>query len=550
MGLPILLEPVTAKELSQLSRRWPTYAGRTLYVTLVASVLFLFTQGLARSPSLSPSEYAHLGRSLFETTLALQLAFAALASAAAGCDLIAREVRSGTLGLLLLTPLSAKAIVRGKFAAVIAQAGVLVLGGVPAIAISSYLGGAGYGDVAWAALLTLAWAAAVGALALYFSALLRSGFAALAATVLVLSASLGVPALLGAADRDWLGIAACVHPVFAAFAREFLNPGLTWQVAIPCFLATLASAAAAGLLLWRAAGRVERRAVPEGGEWQRQRERRAVEIAKHREATGAPRVRVLTSYRAVWDENPLLWKEFVLRPALRIPSKWRWRAGFLLLGLILWTWVEARAGREVSAFAVWGTLFTVLALVSGITLFVRDRGARRTDLLLSAPVTSWDLVRARLMAGLVFPETIGAMALFALTIVCWWGSLFLSAALVSALFLGFAYVLGGLAGVAARTVRGAFLVGGGILAALLALLPWACAALDPSGSLGAGLLPAVHPLAALEGAERSRVSRSEMFGRLQDLLPLCLLLYGSAIPALVWLLVRRFDRAVRRGETP
>ncbi|MBI3854069.1 MAG: hypothetical protein HY293_00095, partial [Planctomycetes bacterium] len=61
-----LLDPVAVKEVSGLSRRWQTFAGRCVYVVLIGVIVWIFWRKFDRDqvfPTLS--DYARLGRDLF-----------------------------------------------------------------------------------------------------------------------------------------------------------------------------------------------------------------------------------------------------------------------------------------------------------------------------------------------------------------------------------------------------------------------------------------------------------------------------------------------------
>ena len=111
MKTPDFLDPVTLKEIYGISRRGQTYVGRVLYVGITALILYEFWRmNVAQTPFLSPSAYAALGRSLFSQFVPFQMLMVTIAAVVSSADRIIREDRAGTLGLLLLTPLTARRI--------------------------------------------------------------------------------------------------------------------------------------------------------------------------------------------------------------------------------------------------------------------------------------------------------------------------------------------------------------------------------------------------------------------------------------------------------
>src|SRR6185503_16405625 len=159
------LDPVFLKDLEGPSRRWRLYVGRMLYVSLVGVAVYLFLGEL--TGSLSPSASAQLGRRLFMCIVTLQMGYLTVAMAHQAADLLLREARSGTLQLMLLTPLSGWRIALGKWKAVMAHAATLILSGLPLLAAAAYLGGIRPRDLLWSSSLSFALAGLSSALALF-----------------------------------------------------------------------------------------------------------------------------------------------------------------------------------------------------------------------------------------------------------------------------------------------------------------------------------------------------------------------------------------------
>ncbi|HVR85560.1 MAG TPA: ABC transporter permease subunit, partial [Planctomycetota bacterium] len=181
-------DSVALKELRGVSRRWQTYVGRCLYVGITAALLFQYWKdNWVTAPdgqlALSVSQYAVLGRAIFERCEWVSLALTVLAAVIAGAEMIARETRARTLDLLLLTPLTPFRVVLGKWKAAMMIAGALYLCSIPVLAIAVYLGGVAPIDLARSVAFTLGMASAAAALGLYSSARLKSTGAAVAATV-------------------------------------------------------------------------------------------------------------------------------------------------------------------------------------------------------------------------------------------------------------------------------------------------------------------------------------------------------------------------------
>jgi ABC-type transport system involved in cytochrome c biogenesis permease component len=101
----VIADPVAAKELRTVSRRWQTYVGRVLFVAATGYLIYAFTKDALRA-TMSPSAYAELSRQLFVRCEAVTTVLTVLAAVIAASDMLAREIRNGSLGLLLLTDLT------------------------------------------------------------------------------------------------------------------------------------------------------------------------------------------------------------------------------------------------------------------------------------------------------------------------------------------------------------------------------------------------------------------------------------------------------------
>ena len=129
----ILHDPVVAKELRGISRRWQTYLGRCVFVAVTAYLLTSIGRasgGDARG-TVTVSQYAQIARDIFLRTEWVSLALTVVASVIAGSDMIAREARNGTLGILFLSSLTPARVVVGKWKGVMMIALSLYLAATP-----------------------------------------------------------------------------------------------------------------------------------------------------------------------------------------------------------------------------------------------------------------------------------------------------------------------------------------------------------------------------------------------------------------------------------
>jgi ABC-type transport system involved in multi-copper enzyme maturation permease subunit len=446
----VLADPVAGKELRSVSRRWQTYVGRVLFVAATGYLVYAFSRDAWRVTNVSA--YAALSRQLFFRCEAVTTVLTVLAAVIAASDMLAREIRNGSLGLLLLTDLSPGRVVLGKWKGAMMIALSLYLCTVPVLGIAVYLGGVGAGDLLRSAVFTIGLSAVGAAVALRFSARMRSPGAAAAASVPL---TLWWFAVLVPADM--LGDAAYA----ALFGSTLvLHHGGVMTSAVAFTICVMHLGKTVSLVR-------ERTALLPGPD-QLVREQRALKADEYREFLGIPPTRMLSNWRSVWQDNPLLWKEFTLRPALRLSQGARTAAYFILCGLFLATWLERTRDQF---FFLWSALFTIGALVSGSLLFAPEKEGRQWLLLLSTPVTPGQIIRAKLLGGLVFPEVTGLVFLYLLALVLWLGHLSIVTIFVvstaATLFILFAYALAAAASFRAKTARGAFLFAACIVALLI-----------------------------------------------------------------------------------
>jgi len=473
-------DPVALKELRGVSRKWQTYVGRCLFVGITAYLLYEYWKEAwvtrhAMSASVSISEYARLGREIFIRCEMVSIGLTVLAAIIAASDMLAREIRDGTLGLLFLTFLTPRRVVLGKFKAAMMIALALYLCSLPVLAIAVYLGGVGAVDLARSAVFTLGLAAVGVSISLSYSARLKSGGAAVAATI-PLMIVWGVISLLA----DYIG-------------RTFYQN--LYGSAVQVHKGGVATAAFAvglcALYLNRALAQVREKTGVIPGPAELAREQRALKIEDLRDRHVSKPRRILRTWRAVWEENPLLWKEFTLRPALRIREDWRMRCYVVLFSFFLTSWVVSGFRGGTGFFNFWGAFFTAVALASGSMLFAPEKEGRQWLLLLSTPVTAVQIVRAKLLCGLIFPEALGILLLYIMVLSVWLGfqSLVVIAtvALAASLFIFFCYALAASASLRAKTARSAFIFSAGIVAFLLTVPPLLGAAVRP-------LYPAQSPV--------------------------------------------------------
>src|SRR5579875_3058858 len=136
------LGPVFLYECLANSRRWQTYALRSLGVAVMfAAIASTWVSHGGTALRQGWREYAALGESYFYAIIGVELALVMLAAPAATAGAICLDRARGTLAHMLVTDLSDPEVVLGKLAARLLPVLGLVACSWPVLAISSLLGG-------------------------------------------------------------------------------------------------------------------------------------------------------------------------------------------------------------------------------------------------------------------------------------------------------------------------------------------------------------------------------------------------------------------------
>jgi len=453
------------KDLGVGARLPRTYALRSLYGIVLAAALWASFRGA--SSLLRISEAAALARGLFLTFVLVQFAGVTLYSLMAGADHVAKEIRSDTLGLLALTPLTGRTIVVGKWLATIAQSAYLMLCGLPVLAACVYLGGVGLKEFLASFFATLASSILAAALSVWAASLGRNpyGAGALAGLAyLVYHAAWTVFQMIAPELGGY------VHPIGVllrgfSYSSPSIDPPLGFLTIVPV------CAGISWLILTRAGSLIvsPRTLAPRNVRtYQEIEERRAyLETAAQNLGT---RVREI----AVWDRHPLVWKDIRTRAAAHLSYELRLGLGFLLGILFLCSLVAGR-GEQAAFFHGLFPLAILLAVCAGSAHYFRDRDAGRGDTLSMLPVSTWEIVRSKLISGPASPEGFPFLVLLLLSLHPYffqgsWSDL-CQAGVAVFVFILFAYTLASIASLLLHKTRLAILASGSVVAGILAGLP-------------------------------------------------------------------------------
>jgi ABC-type transport system involved in multi-copper enzyme maturation permease subunit len=205
-----LMGPLSDKELRVASRRGRNYALRAGYLLLLCLLMlsaWYSMVGLRRAgpATVWVSRAAEMSTYTTGTIVWFQFAAAQLIAAVMLCSSFSDEMRRGTLGTLLTTPIRSTQIIMGKLLGGLLQV-VLLLGlSLPALAILRVQGGVEWGFVVAASCITLSAVVFAGVLSLWLSTHFRHPYKAISAgAVVYFTIFLILPAI--ATALAWAGL--------------------------------------------------------------------------------------------------------------------------------------------------------------------------------------------------------------------------------------------------------------------------------------------------------------------------------------------------------
>lgn len=188
---------IMTKELRSRMRGRRAFVLLTIYLGLLALITYAVYLIAAPNAGIgSANASAVVGQSIFIVLSMFQLILVCFIAPAATAGQISLEREKQTLDLLVSTPMRPGAIVVGKLAAALAYVVLMIVAAIPITAIVLMYGGVTVDDIMRQQVVLLAVAAGLGAIGLFYSALLKRTQAATVLTyITVLALTLGTAAL-------------------------------------------------------------------------------------------------------------------------------------------------------------------------------------------------------------------------------------------------------------------------------------------------------------------------------------------------------------------
>jgi hypothetical protein len=448
--------PLVLKEIRIVARDPRSYVLRTSFAFVAGLIVLAGWRAAVARAAYGISDLADVGRDLFAWIVVLQTLLALLAAAALGAASIGGEIRRGTLPLLFIAALHGRHIVRAKGFSAALQALTVLICGTPLMAVCAFLGAAGPLDIAGAAALAGAAAAVGAACGVDASARAPDGSSALLRAIGGLAVYGGFALAIFAATLGFGAVALPFLHVYVALAF-FLTPGIPGAELAP-WTTLIVSLLFASWRLRRGERLVSRSIHPP-----------ALPSETPRDLVGLDAVyRRRRGKGGVWDDAPLLWKELVTRPVARLSLFGRLFSLVALGALVLFGAIQMEPGY----FLFLWTVYAGLAVTAGALLFETERAQNQWETLLTTPLGRGAFIRQKLAAGLASPEALCVAALAAVSVLLWGGSAGLwplfALAGATASFFGFAFLLGAVASLHARSLSAAW----GSAAVAVGLLIW------------------------------------------------------------------------------
>jgi ABC-type transport system involved in multi-copper enzyme maturation permease subunit len=385
------LGPVFAAEWLTASRRWQTYALRSLVAgVLFAAVAVVWAakaEPLARRGPMDRNAHAQVGEALFYGFFGTLLTATLLAAPGATAGAVCLDKARGTLLHLLVTDLSSAEIVLGKLAARLLPLAGLLACSVPVQSLCLWLGGIEPDAMLVAYAVTAGVAVLGSALAFLLSVWGHKTYEVLLAAYLVeVLLLLAYPVALGL-DGLWrqavlAPYVSWTNPFLLAFS-PYLYRGAADPTDLTIFLSVCLGAAATCALL--AVVTVRPVTVRQSGRPQRPRRQRLKGLRLPR--LWAPRL----------DPNPVLWREWHRQR----PSRWaQWVWAVYAVGALAGTGMVIYwrcTGHTDSGFAAFTTglqasVGLLLASVAAVTSLAEERVRGSLDVLLTTPLPTRTIV--------------------------------------------------------------------------------------------------------------------------------------------------------------
>jgi len=413
-----LFGPIFDKELRVSSRRRKNYVLRFAYILLLSIFILSIwysTFGIRSSGSAvyQISRLSLAGRQIISTVVWFQFIVAQLIAIVMLSSSVSDEIHTGTLSVLLTTPISSFQIVTGKLLSKLLQLILLLAISLPLLAIVRIFGGVTWDYIVSSVCITLTAAVLMGTLSLLLSMIFRHAYNVIIVTILgyllVFGALAGLFNMLAVKgififdENVTQSILALINP-FAAFAATNAN---LLQIGVPkyfswpihCLIMLAVTAVLIVVAVWRVRGVALVSTFSSTTKlWSAGVLERMLTRIFYKAGSRSPDSSIIPV-----TGQPIIWKE--MRKGFIGRSKGEAAIFLLLIGVFLIAAVLLLLGsnRSPSLSSYFISAFYLVAMVrmavfsaGGITI---EKEARTWPVLLATPLEDRDIIRGKAIAA-------------------------------------------------------------------------------------------------------------------------------------------------------
>lgn len=436
--------PVFFREAVIVPRRRKLYFLRSVYLVMLLILMSTAWLVVAGTQVIrTVGDIARFGVILFQILAPVQLALIGFGSAVFAASGVSQEKDKQTLLLLMMTRLNNSELVLGRLLASLLQVGVVIGVSIPVLLAVSLFGGVSIAQVLWAVAITASSSLAAGSLGSTIALWREKTFQALALTIMVLVAWMGVweaTALVASyqANSTLLFWANSLNPIRAVlFATDPLYlTTAPLELLTYCSFALLTTFALnvlsiARIRVWNPGREVRpQQATQNEGEGTASSTTQVHTASTADHIDAQPKSKVELPSREVRG-NPVLWREM---------STWAYgkkvvfiRLAFWLLTLAVAAGLYASAadlagkanqvGTEVPVAAKLAGPYFLLSIILinalAVTSITNERDGKTIDILLVTDITPKEFLFGKLLGILYVTRDMVVLPLF-ISVMLWW----------------------------------------------------------------------------------------------------------------------------------
>lgn len=430
-----LFGPIFTKELRVSSRRRRNYVLRCVYIAVLCIFILSAWYSIlgvhrARPMVYQASRFSQIGRTVISSIVWFQFVVAQLIAIVMASSTISDEIRSGTLAVLMTTPIRSVQIVVGKLLSKLLQLTLLLAISLPLLAIVRIFGGVTWAYVLSSVCITLTAALLAGSLSLLLSMAYRQAHIVILVTVMaymvvfgVLSGLCNLLAVNGIFffDRNTTqSILVLINPFWtfcAINAKYLLHSGFPVSFSWPlhCLLMLALTMVVLGLSIRRIRKVTLGEAFDQGKKrWFRRGAARIIHTSSGSMRT-VP-IKPVKGPPVVWKE---MYKGVIGQRKGEIGLFALLIVAFLFLFVFIWFAGRGNVGTMVvPSFILSGLYFVImirLAVFSAGSLTM-EKEARTWPILLTTPLTNREILRGKAIA--VFRRNILLVLIYFFSKVC------------------------------------------------------------------------------------------------------------------------------------